>query len=101
MFKPFPREVERDRERVLAEERDTGTLERPRTPLSRMDMLEKDGCRPREWLCTEKLEVMVLAEPATFCTVCVLLVKKYVLLVSLKAACSLIPCENHEKPEYQ
>lgn len=68
MFKPFPREVERDRDRVLPEERDTGILERPRTPLSRIDMLEKDGWRPREWLCTEKLEVMVLAEPESMHT---------------------------------
>lgn len=67
MFKPFPREVERDRDRVLAEERDTGTLERPRNPLSRIDMLEKDGCRPRERLCTEKLEVMVFAELYVYC----------------------------------
>lgn len=96
MFKPFPRDVERDRDRVLAEESDTGTLERPRAP-SRIDMLEKDGCRPREWLCIEKLEVMVLAKPESYCTVCALLVKKYSLVVSLNAdCCSLMPYENRE-----
>lgn len=58
MFRPFPTDMERESESVLAED-STGALERLRMPPSRKDELEKEGWRPAEYVCTEMLEVMM------------------------------------------
>lgn len=48
---------EEERDRGLEEANETAALDRAR-PLSLRDMLEKEGCRPREKLRTERLDVM-------------------------------------------
>lgn len=61
MLRPLPTETERDRDRVLADERDTGALERHRLPPSRRERLEKEGWRPTEDPRTDRLEFMISA----------------------------------------
>lgn len=48
---------EEERDSGLEEANETAALDRAR-PLSLRDMLEKEGCRPREKLRTERLDVM-------------------------------------------
>ncbi|KAK1792149.1 hypothetical protein P4O66_001762 [Electrophorus voltai] len=61
MFRPLPTEADRESDSVLADERDTGALERPLFPPSRAEKLEKEGWQPTEDARTEKLEVMMAA----------------------------------------
>lgn len=68
LLRPFRSDMlmEEERERGLAVAKETAALDRAR-PLSLRDMLEKEGCRPREKLRTERLDDMTSEDGKKIC----------------------------------